>query len=238
MMRTILVNWKWLHISCLEAGEDLPLELPEACFEKLRVAGTPDAQLIIVNVQREEAEFDDEDELYDPVNEFLAETITEYLQQGELLLLLHKNTPHFYSSYDLEWFASRYPDLKAAVFGGGEDFIYDLHNPTTGLLDQVGSFSREALLPDRTLKKECFDALWSEYYRGEEDRVVKYATGLIRILDGLLDTQEVSGEVKELAAGLLGTGGFQGDAAQALQCLAKGEMVDVLDLRNEIEKNL
>ena len=53
----------------------------------------------------------------------LLEAIQSYISSDtEILLLLHKNAPHFYGQYDLNWFANK-GLLKIAIFGGGEDPI-------------------------------------------------------------------------------------------------------------------
>ena len=159
-MKTIIINWKWLTISPLEAEEEIEDSFTEE-FTQTILTEKEGEQLIILNFEREEAEFEDEFDHYDERNQALADWLHTH-SEHELLLFLHKNHPHNYEQYDVDWFINKLPNAQVHLFGGGEDVIYDLHNPEFGLLDQVGNFSLKALA-DGKLKSLVFNQLWDHY---------------------------------------------------------------------------
>lgn len=161
-MKLILINWKWLPIS--PVMEDDEPDLIGSPYVNEIVVGEEGDRLVQINLQREEAEFEDEyEELYDERNELLHSLVGHYQEKYEVVVFLHKNAPHYYGDYDVKWFEEQVSSVKVETFGGGEDFLYDLHNPASGLLDQVGNFSPQALMESGGIKQAHFDGIWKHY---------------------------------------------------------------------------
>jgi hypothetical protein len=167
-MKRIFINWKWLNIENL-AEDETPIDFEQAKFYKIIPAESHIGEIMILNLEREEIEFEDEYEHYDERNQLLSELI-ESFESGEQLLFLHRNAPHFYEDYDLKWFNSKFPNSKILLFGGGEDKLYDLYNQEFGLLDQVGNFATDAMTVNGEIKQHYFKQLWN-YYFGENDSI-------------------------------------------------------------------
>ncbi len=165
-MKRIFINWKWMNLESLSEDET-PDDLRKAKFHKIIPAENQVGEIVILNLEREEIEFEDEYEHYEERNQLLSELISCFGNQDSLVFL-HRNFPHFYEEYDLKWFSSNLPNSKIMLFGGGEDKIYDLYNQEFGLLDQVGNFASDALNKNGEIEQAHFEKIWS-YYFGEND---------------------------------------------------------------------
>ncbi|MGB0522093.1 MAG: hypothetical protein ACPGJS_03995 [Flammeovirgaceae bacterium] len=238
-MKLILINWKWLPISPI-TEDDEPIDL-NPFVHQVQVANGG-ARLLQLNLQREEADFEDEyEEYYAPRNEMLKEIIDEQTQDAELLLFLHKNAPHYYSDYDVAWFKQHCPNIQVELFGGGEDFLYDLHNPSSGLLDQVGNFSPNALNESKQLKKAYFDGVW-EHYCGLQSAISVDSYAFFRaIMEELLPVFEVAhpnaalvDKAKAFLADQEAIANLSPPVQQELQQLAAGQLPNVLVLREQL----
>lgn len=197
MMKRILINWKWLPVPAIDEDEE-PTALVGSTFVKEVAVDKGEEQVILLNLQREEAEFEDEyEELYDERNALLATLLAHYQQDSELLVFLHKNAPHYYGDYDLQWFSRVLPQANFVLFGGGEDFLYDLHNASSGLLDQVGNFSLQALTAGNELKSTHFDGIWQHYVGNVASAVDSYSF-LRKVLEELLPVFDVQVPSDEL----------------------------------------
>jgi len=202
MTQTIIINWKWLSVNAIDASTSLPAQISSDWVGERQVSDMPTARLIQLNLQREEAEFDDEDELYDPANTFLKNWLEELSANSDTLLLLHKNAPHYYCAYDADYFQSHFPHLKIVLFGGGEDFVYDLHNPDSGILDQVGGFAKSAVTESKEIDKAHFMGIWEHYCASKTsfNPVFEVAS---QLLDELMPNGVVSENSKAIAQKLI-----------------------------------
>lgn len=231
----IVINWKWLPIPAIEA-DDEPAQLIASPFVKEISVNASESKVVQVNLQREEADFEDEyEELYDERNELLLSILMHDQENQELLVFLHKNAPHYYGEYDVDWFQSRLPQAKIVLFGGGEDFLYDLHNASSGLLDQVGNFSLHALDAEGQVKTSYFEGIWN-HYCGKRSAIRGY-TFIREIMEELLPIFQVetpSTALVEKAQAFLKEEDHIADlpelAIQELQALANGQLPDLRKL--------
>jgi hypothetical protein len=143
--------------------DETPDDLRKAKFHKIIPTENQVGEIIILNLEREEIEFEDEYEYYEERNQLLSELISCF-GKHESLLFLHRNSPHFYEEYDLKWFSRNSPNSKTILFGGGEDKIYDLYNQEFGLLNQVGNFASDALNQNGEIKQQHFEKIWNCYF--------------------------------------------------------------------------
>lgn len=151
------------------AEDETPTNFEKSEFYKIIPTENQLGEIVILNLEREEIEFEDEYEHYEERNRLLSQLISHFGSE-EQLLFFHRNSPHFYEEYDLNWFSRNFPNSKTALFGGGEDKIYDLYNQDFGLLDQVGGFASEALNKNGEIRQQHFEKLWNHYF-GENDSV-------------------------------------------------------------------
>ncbi len=152
MSKTIIINWKWAHLS-------------EPSSTEVWNSENDEFKVICVNFEREEAFFEEDiPEIYEPANEDLYRLIASHLNSDELLLLAHKNPPHYFGEFDANWFGGK--GVQVELFGGGEDAVYALSSPY-GLLDQVGGFDREVIVDrkEKLLSSKLLKQLWAHYWQ-------------------------------------------------------------------------
>lgn len=241
-MRLIVINWKWLPISPIEEDDEPSGSLlGTSHLGEIAIANSED-RLIQLNLHREEAEFEDEyEELYDERNELLKSILGEFDPTAEILLFLHKNAPHHYGLYDLEWFAQHLPQAQVELFGGGEDFLYDLHNNVSGLLDQVGNFSLQALEGERILKQDFFNGIWAHYkggtahLSGTEDSTYTFFRELLEDLLPIFKLNEPDSQTKEktktFLEGQYEQGNLPSEITTALEQIIAGKLPELEVLR-------
>jgi hypothetical protein len=221
--RAMVVNWKWLSVPPTAEGQDL--EEASGIWE----AGSPSDRVLCLNLPREEALFEEEEEAcYSGPNERLRALAQGLLDRGVgVLLLLHRNAPHFYGAYDVAWFRAHCPGAAVALFGGGEDRVYGLGH-RDGLLDQIGNFAPDAVADaaGRQLRAGAFEAVWEHYSVGWRAWLHSFSRAA---LPWMLAGKPAPGAVREQAAALLSEQasgpwtGFPQACQEALRRLASGE---------------
>ena len=120
----MIIVWKW---------EDLSDQFPPA-YQVNKVKGRPENQVVRLNLENN-----------DQTLTFLTSCVKEYLQNGPLMVFLHKD--HGYTMTAIEFLKSQFSAisidrLKFVLFGGGGDFIY-YSASELGLLDDFGWFMDE-----------------------------------------------------------------------------------------------